>query len=165
MTVTDNQILTAIADLTAQKGYPPTFRELGDHIGLSSTSSVFNRCLGLADKGLVEPCGTKRARGIRLTSAGAACLGGRGLPASATAPRVQWVPVLRSSKALRQFLEAPGYRERMASSAALAGQDVQVIPVAELRSVAIAQRQAREKPSFVFDRRTARLEPKTGGRS
>ena len=38
MTVTDNQILTAVADLTAQKGYPPTFRELGDRVGLSRKS-------------------------------------------------------------------------------------------------------------------------------
>ncbi len=133
MTATDNQVLTAIADLTALKGYPPTFRELGDRVGLSSTSSVFRRCLGLAGAGLVEPCGTKKARGIRLTPAGAERLFGESrLPAIATSPRVQQVPVLRSSASLLRYLETPMHRERVAASAALAGQNVRIMRVAEV---------------------------------
>jgi hypothetical protein len=38
--VTDDAIATAVADLTARHGVPPTVRELGDALGLSSPSSV-----------------------------------------------------------------------------------------------------------------------------
>ena len=155
MAVTDDQILTAIADLTEEKGYPPTFREMGKRLGLSSTGSVFHRCLGLAEAGLVEPCGTKKARGIRLTPAGAVRLGGRLLPAIATDRRIQQVPVLRSSVSLRQFLETPAHRERIAPVAALAGQDVKIISIADLRVSEAAHRPA-GKNSF-------RFQPKTEG--
>ena len=132
MTVTDNQILTAVADLTAQKGYPPTFRELGDRVGLSSTGSAFRRCAHLAEAGLLEPCGTKRARGIRLTLAGADLLfGGKRPPAIATAPRVQRVPVLRTSASLAHYLEMPTHRERVTSSAALASQPVEILTLTQ----------------------------------
>ncbi len=33
-------VLRAVAALTAQRGYPPTVREIGDAVGLTSTSTV-----------------------------------------------------------------------------------------------------------------------------
>lgn len=45
------QILEYITEATARQGYPPSVREIGDHVGLSSSSSVHAHLIKLREKG------------------------------------------------------------------------------------------------------------------
>lgn len=59
------QVLEAIASETRRLGMPPTIRELGDALGISSTNGVNDILKALERKGLV--CRRPgKARGIRL---------------------------------------------------------------------------------------------------
>ncbi len=60
------QIVVFIAHAT-KCGYPPTIREIGEHVGLSSTSSVSYQIRQLVEKGLVRRS-PARARGLVLTA-------------------------------------------------------------------------------------------------
>ncbi len=51
--ISDSQLLDIIVDFTADRGFPPSLREIGDASGLSSTSSVWFRLRSLRDQGLV----------------------------------------------------------------------------------------------------------------
>lgn len=46
------QVLNVILTLTEQRGYPPSFREIGDYIGMS-VSTVFNHVSALHRKGYI----------------------------------------------------------------------------------------------------------------
>ena len=48
------QILKYIAEATAQQGYPPSVREIGQHIGLRSSSSVHAHLMKLREEGYLE---------------------------------------------------------------------------------------------------------------
>jgi repressor LexA len=66
--LTDRQraLLDALRRLHDQKGYPPSVRELGWAVGLSSTASVYRHVRILAERGLVEHrAGTHRTLRIR----------------------------------------------------------------------------------------------------
>lgn len=54
--LTDRQrdLLEALHRLHAQQGYAPSIRELGDAVGLASTSSVHRHVRILSQRGLVE---------------------------------------------------------------------------------------------------------------
>lgn len=54
--LTDRQsrIVTFIREYTEAKGYPPSMREIGQHVGLSSTSSVAHQLQALGRKGYVR---------------------------------------------------------------------------------------------------------------
>ncbi len=54
--LTDRQrkVLQAIEDSTQARGYPPTMREIGDAVGLASTSSVSYQLSALAEKGYLR---------------------------------------------------------------------------------------------------------------
>ncbi|MCU7827096.1 transcriptional repressor LexA [Kitasatospora sp. DSM 101779] len=67
--LTDRQraILTVIADHTTARGYPPTMREIGRAVGLSSSSSVAHQINRLQDLGHVE-ADPQRPRTYRLTT-------------------------------------------------------------------------------------------------
>jgi repressor LexA len=54
--LTDRQrkVLQAIEDSTQARGYPPTMREIGDAVGLASTSSVSHQLSALAEKGYLS---------------------------------------------------------------------------------------------------------------
>lgn len=47
------ETVDAIERLTVEKGYPPTVRELGDALGLSSSSSVAKRLEACVAAGLI----------------------------------------------------------------------------------------------------------------
>ena len=47
-------VLTAIVDLTHQKGYPPSMREIGDAVGLKSLNSVSFQLASLVRKGYIR---------------------------------------------------------------------------------------------------------------
>lgn len=48
------RILEYIAEATATQGYPPSVREIGKHVGLSSSSSVHAQLIKLREKGYLE---------------------------------------------------------------------------------------------------------------
>ncbi|EOM78244.1 transcriptional repressor LexA [Rhodococcus rhodnii] len=54
--LTDRQrrVLNVIRDTVAQRGYPPSIREIGDAVGLNSTSSVAHQLRTLERKGLLK---------------------------------------------------------------------------------------------------------------
>ncbi|BCA85785.1 LexA repressor [Enterococcus saigonensis] len=63
------EILKFIHDRVSQKGYPPTVREIGEAVSLSSTSTVHGHLSRLEKKGLILRDPTK-PRAIELTELG-----------------------------------------------------------------------------------------------
>jgi repressor LexA len=59
--ITDRQqrILDVIADTVRERGYPPTVREIGEAVGLTSSSSVHAQLANLEKKGLLHKDPTK----------------------------------------------------------------------------------------------------------
>lgn len=48
------EILDFLSDFTAKNGYPPSVREIGDAVGLSSSSTVHSHLNALEDKGYIR---------------------------------------------------------------------------------------------------------------
>src|SRR6266566_6098764 len=66
--LTDRQrkVRQVIEDSTQACGYPPTMREIGDAVGLASTSSVSYQLSALAEKGyLIRGAGRPRTAVVR----------------------------------------------------------------------------------------------------
>ncbi|KFI59228.1 transcriptional repressor LexA [Bifidobacterium gallicum] len=74
--LTDRQqaMLNAIQELTSANGFAPSMRELGQAVGLSSTSSVKHQLQVLADKGYIRKVGNK-GRAIEIIDADTPTLG------------------------------------------------------------------------------------------
>jgi repressor LexA len=53
------RILEVIRDFTEQRGYPPSVREIGERVGLSSSSTVQSHLKSLEKRGLVQRDPTK----------------------------------------------------------------------------------------------------------
>lgn len=53
------RILEAIAEMTAERGYPPSVREIGERVGLSSSSTVQAHLRSLERRGLISRDPTK----------------------------------------------------------------------------------------------------------
>jgi repressor LexA len=68
-----------IRSFTEENQYPPTIREIGEAVGISSTSVVNYNLNKLVDAGLIER-NKEVSRGIRLQEAMARILPGRGIP-------------------------------------------------------------------------------------
>jgi repressor LexA len=65
LTARQRRILDFIAKATRQRGYPPTVREIGEAVGLTSSSSVHSQLENLQRKGYLHKDPTKpRALGI-----------------------------------------------------------------------------------------------------
>jgi repressor LexA len=60
------KILECIARAVAERGYPPSVREIADAVGLASTSAVHHHLIALERDGLLER-GTHSSRALRLT--------------------------------------------------------------------------------------------------
>lgn len=62
-TLTERQrrILDVISDAVVLRGYPPSIREIGDAVGLNSTSSVAYQLKELEKKGSSDATPTSRA--------------------------------------------------------------------------------------------------------
>lgn len=56
----NQETVDAITAHTAEYGVPPTMRELGERLGLSSTSSVFERVKDAQEAGLIEQVGPRK---------------------------------------------------------------------------------------------------------
>lgn len=54
LTVRQRRVLEVIRDSVERRGYPPSMREIGDAVGLSSTSSVSHQLAMLARKGFLR---------------------------------------------------------------------------------------------------------------
>jgi repressor LexA len=67
------KILDCIAQTVAERGYPPSVREIADSVGLASTSAVHHHLLALEREGLLER-GSHSSRALRLTEQGEAQL-------------------------------------------------------------------------------------------
>jgi repressor LexA len=63
------KILDCIARTVAERGFPPSVREIKDAVGLASTSAVHHHLVALERDGLLER-GSKASRALRLTSRG-----------------------------------------------------------------------------------------------
>lgn len=61
-------VLDFIRSALNQRGYPPTYREIGDALGISSTNGVADHVKALVRKGFLEKSGGGAARGLKLTT-------------------------------------------------------------------------------------------------
>lgn len=61
------RIVDYIARTVAERGYPPSVREIADAVGLASTSAVHHHLIALERSGLLER-GTRSSRALRLTA-------------------------------------------------------------------------------------------------
>lgn len=68
------EVLKFIYRCVEEKGYPPTVREIGEGVALSSTSTVHGHLSRLEKKGLIQRDATK-PRAIELTEAGLKLVG------------------------------------------------------------------------------------------
>lgn len=65
------RVLEAVAEFTELNGYPPSYRDLGQMVGLTH-SAVFYQVESLRADGLIHERTTKHSRAITLTDAGRA---------------------------------------------------------------------------------------------
>ncbi|MEO8511563.1 MAG: transcriptional repressor LexA [Chloroflexota bacterium] len=80
-----HKIIECIAQTVAERGYPPSVREIAESVGLASTSAVHHHLIALERDGMLER-GTG-SRALRLTSRGVAAHRGIGpAPALSTKP-------------------------------------------------------------------------------
>lgn len=64
--VTENEILDMIVSYMIRNGFPPTVREIGDAVGLKSSSSVESRLRKMELKGMIERGMNGEPRTIRV---------------------------------------------------------------------------------------------------
>ncbi len=60
-------VIDFISATIEQRGFPPTYREIGDALGISSTNGVADHVKALVRKGYLIKAESGAARGIRLT--------------------------------------------------------------------------------------------------
>ena len=69
LTIRQRKVLEFIRESVERRGFPPTIREIGDAVGLASTSSVSYQLITLQKKGFLRRDATKpRAVDVRLPS-------------------------------------------------------------------------------------------------
>ena len=85
------KILESIARIVAERGYPPSVREIAEAVGLASPSAVHHHLTALERDGMVER-GSHSSRALRLTVRAEAELG---LPARRPAPAERRVTPFR----------------------------------------------------------------------
>lgn len=66
---TDREIVLAIRELTDRNGYPPTFREVAEYVGMKSTNTIHARLQRMRFKRLLTYEDWK-PRTLRLTDRG-----------------------------------------------------------------------------------------------
>jgi repressor LexA len=73
------EVLQVIYSASSERGFPPTLREIGDALGISSTKGTFEHVRALERKGLVARSGSA-SRSLVVTKPGRAALGLKGTP-------------------------------------------------------------------------------------
>lgn len=66
LTVRQQAVLAVIEDTIRRRGYPPSMREIGDAVGLSSTSSVAHQMDALKRRGYIRTGGRGKSRAIEV---------------------------------------------------------------------------------------------------
>ncbi len=74
LTERQQRILACIRDFLRERGYPPTVRDIGREVGISSPSAVKYQLEQLEQRGFIER-DPRSSRGIRLSASGARLLG------------------------------------------------------------------------------------------
>ncbi len=92
LTARQRRILQMIAEAVAAQGYPPSIREIGDAVGLTSPSSVAHQLAVLERKGFIRR-DPRRPRALEVLQPHAAVQAGA-LPEDASTPEPAFVPVL-----------------------------------------------------------------------
>lgn len=92
LTARQRKILEFIGATTADRGYPPSVREIGDAVGLSSSSSVSHQLGQLVAKGFINRDAT-RARALDVRQPETAGIPEH-LAAGDLAPAAQYVPLV-----------------------------------------------------------------------
>lgn len=62
-----SDVLDLIRSTIEDRGFPPTYREIGDALGISSTNGVADHVKALVKKGYLRKFGGGAARGLQLT--------------------------------------------------------------------------------------------------
>ncbi len=95
LTERQQQVLSYIRDSITQRGYPPTLREIGAHMGIRSTNGVNDHLRALERKGYLtrEDMKSRALRPINLPDSGASELGADARAANDDASMVE-IPVL-----------------------------------------------------------------------
>lgn len=73
LTQRQQQALDFVRAFVAKNGHPPTLREIGEHMGISSTNGVSDHLNALERKGVVVRGSKGKARNIRLVARGRGC--------------------------------------------------------------------------------------------
>ena len=88
------KILEFIADATAEHGYPPTVREIGEALGLRSSSTVHFHLKVLTELGYLKRDGSL-TRALRLSEEGLAVSGKQARPGEGKRPAdTRWLPLV-----------------------------------------------------------------------
>lgn len=66
LTTRQRMILECIAEAVAEQGFPPSMREIGERVGLSSTASVTHQLQQLERSGFIKR-GSRNARSLEIT--------------------------------------------------------------------------------------------------
>ena len=101
-TARQRRILDFIADTVRERGYPPTVREIGEAVGLTSSSSVHAQLANLERKGLLRKDPTK-PRAMTLAGEGAR-------PDAVTVPLVGRIAVgapILAQEHVEEYLSVP----------------------------------------------------------
>lgn len=69
LTTRQRMILECIAEAVAEQGFPPSMREIGERVGLSSTSSVTHQLQQLERSGFIKRS-SRNARSLEITMPG-----------------------------------------------------------------------------------------------
>lgn len=107
------QILQYIAKATAERGYPPTVREIGEAVGLSSSSSVHFHLRALSEMGYLQRDGSL-TRALRLSEEGLEGEVDIGLPRGddkKPAAGAKWVPIVGEVAAGRPIFAEEHYED------------------------------------------------------
>jgi len=97
LTTRQHRVLEVIRDSVERRGYPPTVREIGEAVGLNSTSSVSHQLMALQKKGFLRKDPSRpRAVDVRLPGEVAAAAERASDEAAERAahPRPAYVPVI-----------------------------------------------------------------------
>ena len=108
LTERQRKILEFIRRTVAQRGYPPSVREIGEAVGLHSPSSVHAQLSGLAEKGFLAK-DPSRPRAIRVKGAAS-----RQVAAATDVPGVREVPVVGRIAAGAPLLAEQNVEETLA---------------------------------------------------
>jgi len=111
------QILKVIEDAVREQGYPPTVREIGSRVGLTSPASVQGHLAALEAHGYIRRGASKRrALEVIRSSRGASALGvgafgaaGRGLRPVPLVGRVSAGTPLLAEENIEESLDIPGF--------------------------------------------------------